>query len=110
MMTLGFCNQIWIPLFTFPTVEAPRFPNGYPAATVFEFTMWAILMFGTWYMKRWKQRNPDLEMRLAREAATRAEGGDGSPSVLGSESEGLEDGKGKAGSYRVRRLEKGVCR
>ncbi|KAG7102851.1 Pantothenate transporter liz1 like protein [Verticillium longisporum] len=100
MMTLGFCNQIWIPLFTFPTVEAPRFPNGYPAATVFEFTMWAILMFGTWYMKRWKQKNPDLEMRLAREAATRAQGGDGSPSVLGSESKGLEDGNGKAGSYR----------
>jgi hypothetical protein len=65
MMTLGFCNQIWIPLFTFPTVEAPRFPNGYPAATVFEFTMWAILMGGVWYMKRWKMRNPDLEMRAS---------------------------------------------
>ncbi|KAG9500689.1 hypothetical protein J7337_006368 [Fusarium musae] len=65
MMTLGFCNQIWIPLFTFPTVEAPRFPNGYPAATVFEFTMWAILMGGVWYMKRWKTKHPDLEMRLA---------------------------------------------
>ena len=65
MMTLGFCNQIWVPLFTFPTVEAPRFPNGYPAATVFEFTMWAILMVGVWYMKRWKAKHPDLEMRLA---------------------------------------------
>lgn len=68
MMTLGFCNQIWVPLFTFPTVEAPRYPHGYPAATVFEVAMWAILMFGTWYMKRWKQKNPDLEMRLANEA------------------------------------------
>ncbi|KAF5988816.1 transporter protein [Fusarium bulbicola] len=65
MMTLGFCNQIWIPLFTFPTVEAPEFPHGYPAATVFLFTMWAILMGGVWYMKRWKAKHPDLEMRLA---------------------------------------------
>ncbi|KAM0323651.1 hypothetical protein ACHAQA_008586 [Verticillium albo-atrum] len=94
MMTLGFCNQIWIPLFTFPTVEAPRFPNGYPAATVFEFTMWAILMFGTWYMKRWKTKNPDLEMRLASEAAARADA-EGS-SVLGSESEGAECGTQKS--------------
>lgn len=65
MMTLGFCNQIWVPLFTFPTVEAPRFPHGYPAAVVFEFAMWAILMFGAWFMKRWKIKHPDLEMRLA---------------------------------------------
>ncbi|KAF5646982.1 pantothenate transporter liz1 [Fusarium tjaetaba] len=80
MMTLGFCNQIWIPLFTFPTVEAPRFPNGYPAATVFEFTMWAILMGGVWYMKRWKIKHPDLEMRLAEPeslgAASESESGD----------------------------------
>ena len=70
MMTLGFCNQIWVPLFTFPTVEAPRFPNGYPAATAFLFTMWAILMTGIWYMRRWKTKNPDLEMRLAAAAET----------------------------------------
>ncbi|KAI8316401.1 hypothetical protein K4K61_007305 [Colletotrichum sp. SAR11_59] len=70
MMTLGFCNQIWIPLFTFPTVEAPRYPHGYPAATVFEVAMWAFLMFGTWYMKRWKLKHPDLEMRLASEEAS----------------------------------------
>ncbi|KAI8206657.1 hypothetical protein KHU50_006286 [Colletotrichum sp. SAR 10_65] len=70
MMTLGFCNQIWIPLFTFPTVEAPRYPHGYPAATVFEVAMWAFLMFGTWYMKRWKLKHPDLEMRLANEEAS----------------------------------------
>ncbi|KAF5574518.1 pantothenate transporter liz1 [Fusarium pseudoanthophilum] len=80
MMTLGFCNQIWIPLFTFPTVQAPRFPNGYPAATVFEFTMWAILMGGVWYMKRWKIKHPDLEMRLAEPeslgAASESESGD----------------------------------
>lgn len=84
MMTLGFCNQIWIPLFTFPTVEAPRFPNGYPAATVFEFTMWAILMVGVWYMRRWKSKHPDLEMRLAAGEAS-SEGQESN----GSESESL---------------------
>lgn len=62
MMTLGFCSQIWVPLFTFPTVQAPRFPQGYPAATVFEFSMWAILMFGVWYMRRWKLRHGEDEL------------------------------------------------
>lgn len=57
MMTFGFCTQIWVPLFTFPTVQAPRFPNGYPAATVFEFSMWATLMGGAWYMKHWKAKH-----------------------------------------------------
>lgn len=28
---------------------------------VFEFAMWAILMGGTWYMKRWKAKNPAQE-------------------------------------------------
>ena len=65
MMTLGFCNQIWIPLFTFPTVEAPEFRHGYPASVAFEFLMWATLMFGVSFMKRWKVKHPDLEMRLA---------------------------------------------
>ena len=59
MMTFGFYTQIWVPLFTFPTVEAPRFPNGYPAASVSEFAMWATLMGGTWYMKRWMAKHPD---------------------------------------------------
>lgn len=61
MMTFGFCSQIWVPLFTFPTVQAPRFPHGYPAVVVFEVAMWSILMFGVWYMARWKLRNPDIE-------------------------------------------------
>jgi ACS family pantothenate transporter-like MFS transporter len=61
MMTFGFCSQIWVPLFTFPTVQAPRFPHGYPAVVVFEVAMWSILMFGVWYMARWKLRNPDVE-------------------------------------------------
>lgn len=62
MMTVGFCTQIWVPLFTFPTVQAPRFPNGYPAAAVFEFCMWGILVFGVWYMRRWKGRRGDVEV------------------------------------------------
>jgi ACS family pantothenate transporter-like MFS transporter len=61
MMTFGFCSQIWVPLFTFPTVQAPRFPHGYPAVVVFEVAMWSILMFGVWYMARRKLRNPDVE-------------------------------------------------
>ncbi|KXH25320.1 major facilitator superfamily transporter [Colletotrichum nymphaeae SA-01] len=93
MMTLGFCGQIWIPLFTFPTVEAPRYPHGYPAATVFEVAMWAFLMFGTWYMKRWKHKHPDLEMRLATEGAA-AEGS----SVIGSDSD-RPDGDSPAHQY-----------
>ena len=60
MMTFGFCTQIWVPLFTFPTVQAPRFSNGYPAAVAFEFAMWAILIGGTYYMKHWKARHPDM--------------------------------------------------
>lgn len=72
MMTFGFCTQIWVPLFTFPTVQAPRFPNGYPAAVVFEFAMWAILMGGTLYMKRWKAKHADLEPTLSTEDADEA--------------------------------------
>ncbi|KAK1574247.1 major facilitator superfamily transporter [Colletotrichum navitas] len=82
MMTLGFCGQIWVPLFTFPTVEAPRYPHGYPAATVFEAAMWAFLMFGTWYMKRWKLKHPDLETTLENEPSAQ----EGS-SVPGSDSD-----------------------
>ena len=61
MMTLGFTCQIWIPLLTFPTVEAPRFPHGYPASITFEVLAWAMLMFGASFMKRWKFRRGDVE-------------------------------------------------
>lgn len=61
MMTLGFCMQIWVPLFTFPTIQAPRFPSGYPAALVFEVVMWGILMFGVWYMARWRLRQNEVD-------------------------------------------------
>jgi MFS transporter, ACS family, pantothenate transporter len=67
MMTMGFCFQIWVPLLTFPAVEAPRWSNGYPAAVAFETAMWAFLMVGYWYMRRYKSKNPDLEMRLEAE-------------------------------------------
>ncbi|KAI9896055.1 hypothetical protein N3K66_008955 [Trichothecium roseum] len=62
MMTLGFCTQIWVPLFTFPTVEAPEFRHGYPACVAFEFLMWATLMVGVSFMKRWgRGRRDDSE-------------------------------------------------
>jgi len=32
---------------------------------VFEFAMWAILMGGTYYMKRWKAKNNELEPTLS---------------------------------------------
>ncbi|KAI5478899.1 MFS general substrate transporter [Pseudohyphozyma bogoriensis] len=32
MMTAGFIGNLWIPLLTFPTKSAPRFPKGYPTA------------------------------------------------------------------------------
>lgn len=65
MMTFGYAFKIWVPLFTFPTVEAPRYPHGYPASIAFQVAMWGLLMFGVWFMKRWKLRHPDLEMRIA---------------------------------------------
>jgi hypothetical protein len=37
----------------------------------FEFTMWAILMGGTWYMKRWKAKHePTLSMGEVDEASS----------------------------------------
>jgi ACS family pantothenate transporter-like MFS transporter len=94
MMTLGFCCQIWVPLFTFPTVQAPRFPHGYPAATVFEVCMWSILMFGAWFMRRWKKKHPDLEMLAEEEEATvitEANGASGSGSAVGASERGSEN-------------------
>lgn len=93
MMTFGYCNRIWVPLFTFPAVEAPRYPHGYPAAVVFQFAMWAFLMFGVWFMKRWKQKHPDLEMRIAAddEGYQGETGGDSE-----SEGRGANDNKGES--------------
>ncbi|KAH9884905.1 major facilitator superfamily domain-containing protein [Xylariomycetidae sp. FL2044] len=72
MMTFGYCTQIWVPLFTFPTVQAPEFPHGYPASVVFEFAMWGILMFGSWYVVRWKGKYPDVEMQVSESGGTQA--------------------------------------
>lgn len=109
MMTLGYSTYIWVrttsrdglstadtpqvPLFTFPTVEAPQFKHGYPATVVFTFALWAVVLFGIWYMAR----------RQAREANARGTGGDvdvenrgdgEGTTVIGSES-GSESGKEK---------------
>lgn len=65
MMTFGFTMQIWIPLLTFPTVEAPEFRKGYPASVVFEFLMWGFLMFGAWYMKRLKTDGSEGDPEVA---------------------------------------------
>lgn len=48
-MTLGYSTYIWIPLFTFPTVEAPRFSKGYLASLAFLVAMWALMMYAVWY-------------------------------------------------------------
>ncbi|KXJ87582.1 major facilitator superfamily transporter [Microdochium bolleyi] len=85
MMTLGFTMQIWVPLFTYPTVQAPRFPHGYPASAVFEVAMWALLMFGSWYMARWKLRQQSPTGSGGGAADVEAQGGDG---ALQGEKEG----------------------
>lgn len=84
MMTIGFAMQIWIPLFTFPTIQAPKFPHGYPAALVFEVAMWGIFMAGVWYMARWKlrQNRSDEERVLGV--------GSGTGSLVEDEKKGLE--------------------
>ncbi|KIY53255.1 MFS general substrate transporter [Fistulina hepatica ATCC 64428] len=51
MMTAGYSTYIWVPLFTFPTVQAPRFPNGYPASLAFNIAEWGILLCGIWKMR-----------------------------------------------------------
>ena len=51
-VTLAHPAHEQIPLFTFPTVESPRFPKGYPASVAFDFGLWAIVMFGFWFMAR----------------------------------------------------------
>jgi MFS transporter, ACS family, pantothenate transporter len=82
MMTLGFCNQIWIPLFTYPTVEAPRFPHGYPASTGFLVGMWSFLMFGTWYMPRWQKAHPEERVQEASQDPDQDETKDGQVTVI----------------------------
>lgn len=63
--------MLQVPLFTFPTVEAPRFAKGYPASVVFVCALWASVMFGHWYMGRHEARQ--LETGTAREEGERSE-------------------------------------
>lgn len=49
MTTIATSTNAWIPLFTWQTVEAPRFPKGYPyalAASILQIAM-------TWFIKYW---------------------------------------------------------
>ncbi|WOO83011.1 Pantothenate transporter liz1 [Vanrija pseudolonga] len=57
MMTMGYSTFIWVPLLTFPTVEAPRFKKGYPATVGFLFGMWSIGLFSMWYVPRYLARD-----------------------------------------------------
>ncbi|RYP46841.1 hypothetical protein DL768_007008 [Monosporascus sp. mg162] len=92
MMTFGYCTQIWVPLFTFPTVQAPEFRYGYPASTVFEFAMWAILMFGAGFMTRWKRKHPEALLESADHLGASGSGTDleneiGQTSIVGKHEE-----------------------
>lgn len=57
MMTIGYSTYIWVPLLTFPTVEAPRFPKGYPSSIAFLFGLWSLGLFGMWYVPRYLARD-----------------------------------------------------
>ncbi|OWZ73779.1 hypothetical protein AYX14_00729 [Cryptococcus neoformans] len=59
-MTMGYCFYIWVPLFTFPTVEAPEWRHGYPPTVVFAFVQYILVLFGMWYMNR----NPAAQVNL----------------------------------------------
>ncbi|EJT76536.1 pantothenate transporter liz [Gaeumannomyces tritici R3-111a-1] len=99
MMTMGFSTSIWVPLLIFPAVEAPEWKRGYPASTVFQFLMWSTLMFGIWYMARWKTRQADPEVPEQEQVKgeSNAEDGDGAAStaettLAGAGTKGLSDG------------------
>ncbi|KAM0751301.1 MFS general substrate transporter [Meredithblackwellia eburnea MCA 4105] len=44
MMTFGYCTYVWVPIFTFPTVQAPKFPRGYPASIAFTAALWGFTL------------------------------------------------------------------
>ncbi|KZT53557.1 major facilitator superfamily transporter [Calocera cornea HHB12733] len=72
MMTAGYCTYIWVPLFTFPTVEAPTFPHGYPASIGFTVGLWAFLMLGI-FMYRNKNHDGSDNRLVRDEEATSSE-------------------------------------
>jgi len=55
MMTIGYSTQIWVPLFTFPTVEAPRWKKGWAASIAFLIGMWGLQSLG-YYLGRKDER------------------------------------------------------
>ena len=60
--------------------------------------MWSILMFGAWYIRRWKKKHPDLEMLAEEEEATviaEANGASGSGAIEGA-------GENKGGDSKIR--------
>ncbi|WVQ79401.1 hypothetical protein IAT38_001498 [Cryptococcus sp. DSM 104549] len=82
MMTAGYCTYIWIPIFTFPTVESPRFPKGYSSSIAFSVGLWGIVWGGMIWARRsgyGKQDGVVREDEESREGSTI--GGKGSPSV-----------------------------
>lgn len=86
-MTLGYSTQIWVPLFTFPTVQAPRYPHGYPPTVVFTFCLWFMGMFGIYFYRR--------KDRLQRERQASTESAD---ILAASESGGEADEKAGSGA------------
>lgn len=59
---------------------------------VFEFAMWAILMGGTWYMKRWKARNAEHDPTLSSAEEIEVSGAELESQVVRSDAE-KSDGK-----------------
>lgn len=51
MMTFGYTSYVVIPLFTYATVDAPRFKKGYPTSLAFALLMW-ITFVGVYYYYR----------------------------------------------------------
>lgn len=50
-MTFGYTSYVVIPLFTYATVDAPRFKKGYPTSLAFALLMW-ITFVGVYYYYR----------------------------------------------------------
>ncbi|WVQ80035.1 hypothetical protein IAT38_002136 [Cryptococcus sp. DSM 104549] len=92
-MTMGYCFYIWVPLFTFPTVEAPRFPNGYPPTVVFTTVQYGLVLFGMWYMGRRQVREGSVEGQESRESR------EGEGKYVGSEDGSVDGRDEKTGTF-----------
>ncbi|KAI5478862.1 MFS general substrate transporter [Pseudohyphozyma bogoriensis] len=47
-MTVGYAMYAWVPLFTFPTVQAPQFPRGYPVTLGLILIFWPLFLYAIW--------------------------------------------------------------